>query len=95
MSERIDQQLVMDALKMAIAQSRPEAGLIHHTDQGRQYSSTAYVEILKKTRMVPENEPTGELLQQCGGRELLQLIEERTGPSLFFQDSGGSEDGDL
>ena len=62
MSERIDQQLVIDALNMAIVQSRPEPGLIHHTDQGRQYSSTAYVEILKKHGMVAEHEPAGELL---------------------------------
>jgi putative transposase len=53
MSERIDQQLVIGALNMAILQSRPEPGLIHHTDQGRQYSSTAYVEILKKHGMIP------------------------------------------
>lgn len=53
MSERIDQQLVIEALNMAILQSRPDSGLIHHTDQGRQYSSTAYVEILKKHAMIP------------------------------------------
>jgi len=52
MSERIDQQLVLDALIMALGQCRPESGLIHHTDQGRQYSSTAYVEMLKKHGMV-------------------------------------------
>lgn len=53
MSERIDQQLVLDALNMALVQSKPEAGLIHHSDQGRQYSSTAYVEMLKRHGMVP------------------------------------------
>jgi putative transposase len=53
MSERIDQRLVIDALNMAIQQSRPKPGLIHHTDQGRQYSSTAYAEILKRHGMVP------------------------------------------
>ena len=52
MSERIDQQLVLDALIMALGQWRPQAGLIHHTDQGRQYSSTAYVEMLKKHGLV-------------------------------------------
>jgi len=52
MSERIDQQLVLDALNMALGQCRPQAGLIHHTDQWRQYSSTAYIEILKKNGMV-------------------------------------------
>jgi putative transposase len=52
MSERIDQQLVIDALNMALLQSRPQPGLIHHSDQGRQYSSAAYVEILKKHGMI-------------------------------------------
>lgn len=52
MSERIDQQLVLDALVMALGQCRPQAGLIHHTDQGRQYSSTAYVETLKGHGMI-------------------------------------------
>lgn len=52
MSERIDQQLVLDALIMALGRCRPQPGLIHHTDQGRQYSSAAYVEMLKKHGMV-------------------------------------------
>jgi len=60
MSERIDQQLVIDALNMAILQSRLEPGLIHHTDQGRQYSSTAYVEILKRHGMVPSMSRRGD-----------------------------------
>jgi putative transposase len=52
MSERIDQQLVLAALNMALEQCLPQTGLIHHTDQGRQYSSSAYVEILKKHGIV-------------------------------------------
>jgi putative transposase len=41
-----------DAKFMALGQCRPGPGLIHHTDQGRQYSSTAYVGMLKKHGMV-------------------------------------------
>jgi transposase InsO family protein len=41
MSERIDQQLVLDGLNMALLQRKVKPGLIHHTDQGRQYSSAA------------------------------------------------------
>ena len=52
MSERIDQQLVLDALNMALGECQPKPGLIHHTDQGRQYSSTAYVEMLKRHGLV-------------------------------------------
>ena len=52
MSERIDQQLVLDALNMALLQRKPNPGLIHHTDQGRQYSSAAYLDLLKHHGMI-------------------------------------------
>jgi len=40
-------QLVCDALKMAIWQRRPKAGLIHHSDRGSQYASKAFRRLLK------------------------------------------------
>lgn len=47
MSGKIDQQLVLDGLNVALLQRRVEPRLIHHTDQGRQYSSAAYLAVLK------------------------------------------------
>jgi putative transposase len=35
-------QLVVDALRMALARRRPQPGLIHHSDQGSQYVSLAF-----------------------------------------------------
>jgi putative transposase len=35
-------QLVVDALRMALARRRPSPGLIHHSDQGSQYVSLAF-----------------------------------------------------
>ena len=40
-------QLVCDALRMAIWQRRPKAGLIVHSDRGSQYASNAYRLLLK------------------------------------------------
>jgi putative transposase len=40
-------QLVCDALKMAILQRRPKAGLIVHSDRGSQYATNAYRRVLK------------------------------------------------
>jgi putative transposase len=37
-----DQYLTLDALTMAVRQRRVQPGLIHHSDQGAQYSSGAY-----------------------------------------------------
>ena len=42
MSARPDQQLTLDALTMAVRQRRVRPGLIHHSDQGAQYSALQY-----------------------------------------------------
>ena len=47
MSSRMKAQLVCDALKMAIWQRRPKAGLIHHSDRGSQYAGKAFRKLLK------------------------------------------------
>ena len=47
MSDTIDSALVQSAMKMALADCRPDAGLIHHSDRGVQYASQPYVERLK------------------------------------------------
>jgi putative transposase len=41
MATHLRSELVLDALNMAIAQRRP-AGVIHHSDQGSQYTSVAF-----------------------------------------------------
>lgn len=41
-SERIDTKLVLDGWQMAVGRRQPEAGLLHHTDRGSQYTSGAY-----------------------------------------------------
>ena len=52
MSARINQQLVIDALAMAIQQRNPAPGLIHHSDQGIQYTGPSYRTILKAHDMI-------------------------------------------
>jgi putative transposase len=42
MADHMRSDLVVDALQMAIARRRPEAGLIHHSDQGSQFVSLAF-----------------------------------------------------
>jgi transposase InsO family protein len=46
LSRRIDAQLPLQALEMALTQRVVPAGLIYHTDRGRQYCSNVYVERL-------------------------------------------------
>jgi putative transposase len=47
-SRSMDTSLVLDALKMAITNRNPGAGVIHHSDRGVQYASLEYTNELKQ-----------------------------------------------
>ncbi len=46
MRETMDTALVLAALHMALLERQPPAGLLHHSDQGSQYTASAYLECL-------------------------------------------------
>src|SRR5205823_5240351 len=41
-----DEQLVELALRMAVAQRHPQAGLLHHSDRGSEFTSERYLAVL-------------------------------------------------
>jgi putative transposase len=45
-SKRIDGELALSALRMAIAQRKPAPGVVHHSDRGVQYLCAEYVGLL-------------------------------------------------
>jgi len=47
MAERMTGDLTLNALHMAIRRRQPEAELLHHSDQGSQYTAAAYQQLLK------------------------------------------------
>ena len=53
-------ELTLDALRMAIGRRRPAAGLIHHSDRGSQYASTAYRHALSAAGMVASMSRKGD-----------------------------------
>lgn len=52
MSSRIDRELVLEALRMAIGRRVPNAGLVHHSDRGSQYASGDYQDALAEHGVV-------------------------------------------
>jgi putative transposase len=52
MSERIDRELVLKALRVAIGRRVPNAGLLHHSDRGSQYASIDYQQALNQLGVV-------------------------------------------
>ncbi len=49
-SASLDAEFAVRALKQAIANCRPEAGWMHHSDQGSQYACGDYQEVLEHTQ---------------------------------------------
>ena len=48
MSERLQKHLVEDALRMAVGQRDLQGGLVHHSDQGSQYTSHDFLALLQQ-----------------------------------------------
>jgi transposase InsO family protein len=44
----LEAELALQALRMALAERRVEPGLVHHSDRGVQYASSAYTDLLKE-----------------------------------------------
>ena len=47
MAEHLRKELVLEALNMALGQRLPNGDLLHHSDRGSQYASSAYRDILQ------------------------------------------------
>ena len=60
MHKRVDQSLTRDALEMALSQREPQKGLIHHSDQGAEYTNYAYQGFVKEHNMVASMSRRGE-----------------------------------
>jgi putative transposase len=48
LSRTMEGQLTVAALRMALIERQPEAGLVHHSDRGVQYASRDYTEMLQQ-----------------------------------------------
>lgn len=60
MNSRLSTQIVLDALTMATEQRGPLAGVIHHSDQGCQYTSTEFGKRCRKAGVRPSMGSVGD-----------------------------------
>jgi putative transposase len=80
MADHMRTELVTDALQMALAQRRPEPGLIWHSDQGSQLVSLAFGQQARTRRHRAVDGQPRRLLRQRRRRELLRDLEEGAHP---------------
>jgi putative transposase len=56
---RLDQELALDALRMALRHRRARGG-VHHSDRGVQYAGTAYQALLRSAQFTPSMSRVGD-----------------------------------
>jgi len=59
-SNRINSDLSLEAVRMALGNRRPKSGLIHHSDQGVQYACHAYQQLLAANSIIPSMSRKGD-----------------------------------
>lgn len=81
------EELVLGALRRAIRERQPGAGLIHHTDRGGQYASKRYRDVLRRSQIqqsmsAAENCYDNAFMESCFGtvKTELELVEYASGP---------------
>ena len=81
----MDDELILGALRRAIRERQPAAGLIHHTDRGGQYASGRYRAVLRRAGMRQSMSAAGNcydnaFMESCFGtiKTELELVEYRS-----------------
>ncbi len=72
--ERMTSDLVLDALNMAVAQRKPE-GVIHHSDQGSQYTSIAFGNRCKEMGVRPSMGTVGDAYDNAMAESFFASLE--------------------
>jgi transposase InsO family protein len=75
MSSHIDTDVVQHACEMALGRRRPAAGLVHHSDRGRQYASQAYRTLLADHGIVWSMSGKGDCLENAGAERFFGSLQ--------------------
>ncbi|MGD0437648.1 MAG: DDE-type integrase/transposase/recombinase [Bryobacteraceae bacterium] len=73
LDRRVEDDLTLAALRMALELRRPPAGWVHHSDRGSQYASGDYTDLLTAHGCENQHEPQVEPLGKCE----LRVVDER------------------
>jgi putative transposase len=85
MSAHCDEELVANALHMALARRRPKAGLLHHSDRGCQYTSTAYRKKLEQAGVVVSMSRKGNCWDNAAMESFFATLKEECVGSVIYQ----------
>jgi putative transposase len=74
MKDHLRTELVIDALRMAVWRRKPAPGLVHHSDQGIQYTALSFGERLKEVGITPSMGRTGSALDNAMAESFVSTL---------------------
>jgi len=83
-SASLADELTLAALDRALVERRPEAGLLHHSDQGGQYASHDYVRKLEERGIVPSMSRRGNCWDNAVAESFLSTLKTEAVPPEGF-----------
>jgi putative transposase len=84
MESHLRTELVVDALQMAVWRRKPAPGLVHHSDQGVQYTSLSFSERLREVGITPSMGRTGSALDNAMAESFVSTLKAELVSRLKF-----------
>ena len=75
MRETLEAELALAALRMALAERRPAAGLLHHSDRGSQYTCAEYQQLLTAHGVVASMSKKGDCWDNAVAESFFATLE--------------------
>jgi transposase InsO family protein len=85
LSPSIDTFLVKEALQRALVSRRPPAGLLHHSDRGVQYASSAFQALLATSKIIPSMSARGHCYDNATMEAFWSTLKSELVHSCHFQ----------
>ena len=85
-SQSLETSLVKEALKQALVVRRPAPGLLHHSDRGIQYASSAFRALLHSQNIVPSMSAKGNCYDNAAMESFWSTLKSELIHDLAFQD---------
>ena len=84
MESHLRTELVVDALRMAVWRRKPAPGLVHHSDQGVQYTALSFSERLSEVGITPSMGRTGSALDNAMAESFVSTLKAELVSRLKF-----------
>jgi putative transposase len=84
MADHMESRLVVDALDMAVARRRPDAGLLAHSDRGSQYASEHYQRTLAAAGIVCSMSEVGQCWDNAPVESFFGSLKRELAPDELF-----------